>query len=91
MAKRLQVTLKDSDYREIQRIARSRSMSIAEWVRHAVELARQRERGDVDRKLEIIRAARHDYPVADMDLMLAEIEKGYGTPLPTAHRPLPTN
>jgi hypothetical protein len=30
--------------------------------------------------LEIIRAAaQHDYPVADIDDMLAEIERGYGT------------
>ena len=43
MAKRLQVILKDPEYREIQRIARSRHMSIAEWVRRALELARQRE------------------------------------------------
>jgi len=33
MAKRLQVIVRDPEYREIQRIARSRHMSIAEWVR----------------------------------------------------------
>jgi hypothetical protein len=33
----------------------------------------------VGKKLEVIRAAaRHDYPVADIDSMLAEIETGYG-------------
>jgi hypothetical protein len=80
MAKRLQVILQDPDYREIQRVARSRHMSIAEWVRQALELARRREPlGDVGKKLEVIRAAaRHDYPVADIDSMLAEIETGYG-------------
>jgi hypothetical protein len=35
MAKRLQVILKDPDYREIQRMARARNLSIAEWVRQA--------------------------------------------------------
>ena len=43
MAKRLQVILKDPEYREIQRVARSRHMSIAEWVRQALDLARRRD------------------------------------------------
>jgi hypothetical protein len=77
----LQVILKDPEYREIQRAARSRHMSIAEWVRQALALARQREPlGSVGKKLEVIRtAARLDYPTADIDRMLAEIEAGYGS------------
>jgi hypothetical protein len=80
MAKRLQVILKDPEYREVQRMARARNMSIAEWVRQALELARRREpAGSISKKLEVIRAAaRHDYPVSDIDGMLAEIERGYG-------------
>ena len=56
-------------------------MSIAEWVRQALDLARRREPlGGAGKKLEVIRAeAQHDYPVGDIDSMLAEIEKGYGT------------
>ena len=79
MPKRLQVILKDPDYREIQRLARSRGMSIAEWVRQALDLARRREPlGSVAKKLEALRAAvRHAYPVGDIDSMLAEIEEGY--------------
>jgi len=81
MAKRLQVILKDPEYREIQRVARSRHMSIAEWVRQALELARRREPlGSAAKKLEIIHvAARHQYPVGDIGSMLAEIEAGYAT------------
>jgi hypothetical protein len=81
MAKRLQVILQDPEYREIQRVARSRHMSIAEWVRQALDLARRREPlGSIGKKLEVIhRAAQHDYPVVDIDGMLAEIEAGYGT------------
>ena len=81
MAKRLQVIMKDPEYREIQRAARSRRMSIAEWVRQALDLARRREPvGAVSKKLEIIRAAvQNDYPVRDIDDMLADIEGGYGT------------
>ncbi len=80
MAKRLQVILKDPQYREIKRAARSRQMSVAEWVRQALDLAQRREPvGEVGKKLEVIRAAaRGDYPTADIDRMLAEIEMGYG-------------
>jgi hypothetical protein len=81
MAKRLQVIVRDPEYREIQRMARSRHMSIAEWVRQALDLARRREPiTDVGKKLETIRAAvRHDYPSGDIEDMLAEIESGYGS------------
>jgi len=81
MAKRLQVILQDPEYREIQRMARSRHLSLAEWVRQALDLARRQEPlGDKGKKLDVIRAAaRHDYPVSDIGRMLAEIEKGYAT------------
>jgi hypothetical protein len=81
VAKRLQVILKDPDYREIQRAARSRHVSIAEWVRQALVLARRREPiGEVGIKLDVIRAAaRFDYPTGDIDRILADIEAGYGS------------
>jgi hypothetical protein len=79
MSKRLQVILKDPEYREIQRMARSRRLSIAEWVRQALALARRREPlGDVEKKLAAIRAAvKHQFPTGDIETMLAEIEQGY--------------
>jgi hypothetical protein len=81
MAKRLQVILQDPEYREIQRMASARHMSLAEWVRQALEKARRREPlGDVEKKLGAIRAAlKHEFPTGDIDQMLAEIESGYGT------------
>lgn len=85
MAKRLQVILKDPEYRMIKHAARSRQMTLAEWVRQALDQAQRREPvGRVDKKLGVIRAAaRGNYPTGDIDQMLAEIEKGYG---PGAHR-----
>lgn len=79
MAKRLQVILQDPEYREIQRAARSRHMSIAAWVRQALSHARRQEPlRDVDKKLAAVRAAvQHDAPTADIETMLAEIESGY--------------
>jgi hypothetical protein len=80
MSKRLQVILKDPEYREIQLAARSRNMSVAEWVRQALSLVRRSEpSGSLGKKLEAIRAAaRLEYPTADIDRMVAEIEYGYG-------------
>jgi hypothetical protein len=80
MAKRLQVILQDAEYREIQRTAAAQRLSIAAWVRQALSAARRREPvGNVGKKLDSVRAAaRHSYPTADINDMLAEIERGYG-------------
>jgi hypothetical protein len=80
MAKRLQVILQDPDYREIQRAARTRRMSIAQWVREALTQARRKEgSGDVEKKIAALRAAtKYEFPVGDIESMLAEIEQGYG-------------
>ena len=85
MAKRLQVILRDSDYRDIQRVARSRHMSTAEWVRQALDAARRREPSSTaGKKLAVIRAAvRHEFPSGDVETMLAEIESGYGSGMPS--------
>jgi hypothetical protein len=85
MTKRLQVLLPDPEYREIQRIARSRRISIAQWVRQALHAAKREEPlGDVSKKLEALRAAaKFEFPTADIEQMLAEIEQGYKS----SHRP----
>ena len=79
MSKRLQVLLDEPEWREVQRAARAQRTTMAEWVRQALRAARRREPlGDADRKLAAVRsAARHAYPVADIDQMLADIERGY--------------
>jgi hypothetical protein len=81
MSKRLQVIVPDLDYREIQRSAQSRGISIAEWVRQALDMARRREPGSTTgKKIDVVRAAvRRAYPTGDIDIMLAEIESGHGT------------
>jgi hypothetical protein len=81
MAKRLQVIIQDPEYRDIQRAARLRRMSIAEWVRQALVQARRSEPSrEVSSRMDVIRAAaRMDFPTADIDRMLEEIEQGYGS------------
>lgn len=79
MAKRLQVIVQDPEYRDIQRTARMHRMSIAEWVRQALAQARRSEPSrEAASKLEVIRAAaRMDFPTADIDRVLEEIERGF--------------
>lgn len=79
MTKRLQVLLQEPEYREIRRMARARRMSLAEWVRQALQLARRSEPGrDYRKKLEVVRAAvQHEFPSGDIETMLEEIENGY--------------
>ncbi len=79
MSKRLQVILDDAEMKEIRRIAQRRRLTVAEWVRQALRAARRQEpEVDGGKKLKVVRAAaRHSFPTADVDQMLAEIEQGY--------------
>jgi hypothetical protein len=54
-------------------------MTTAEWVRQALRAARRTEpRGEARKKLDVVRAAaRHAFPVSDIEQMLGEIERGY--------------
>jgi hypothetical protein len=74
----------DSEMREIQRSARRERLTVSEWVRRCLREARRRQPSrDADRKLQAVRAAaRHSFPTADVDRMLAEIEAGYGDTAP---------
>jgi hypothetical protein len=79
MSHRMQILMDEAEFAEIRRVARRHRMTVAEWVRQALRRARQDEpSGDPRRKLAVVReAARGDYPTADIDRMLAEIERGY--------------
>jgi hypothetical protein len=81
MAKRLQVIMQDPEYRDIQRAARLRHLTIAEWVRQALAQTRKSELSrEVVARLEVVRAAtRMDFPTADIDRMLEEIGQGYAS------------
>lgn len=79
MTKRLQVLLEEPEWKEIQRTARAHKMTVAEWVRQALRSARRASSSkDLDRKMAAIRrAARCAHPIADIDVMNAQIERGY--------------
>ncbi len=79
MSKRLQVILADEEIREIRAAARRRRLTVSEWVRQALRAARSQEpRRDNEAKLAVVRAAfGHEFPTADIEEMLEEIERGY--------------
>jgi hypothetical protein len=79
MSQRLQVLLDESELAEIRKVARRHRLTTAAWVRQALRAARRAEPGaDAKKKLAVVRAAaRHRFPTADIDRMLAEIEQGY--------------
>ena len=79
MSKRLQVIFEDEELREIQKIAKKKRMTVAEWVRGTLRAARRGEStGDPDRKLKAIQAAsRHSFPSGNIQTMLKDIEAGY--------------
>ena len=79
MSKRLQVVLDDAEFAVIRDVASSEGKTVSEWVRTVLREARRGlPAGDQARKLAAVRAAaRHDFPTADVDHMLAEIEQGY--------------
>jgi hypothetical protein len=78
MTQRLQVLLDEDEFEEIRRIAKRHRMTVAEWVRQALRAARSDEPyAEPKRKLAVLReSARGEYPTADVDQMLAEIERG---------------
>ena len=80
MSKRLQVVMDEEELEAVRETARRHGMTVSEWARRVLREARRRgSSGDADRKLAAIRAADTcAYPTADIDQMLAEVERGYG-------------
>ena len=70
----------ESELAEIRRLAKRRNVTVAEWVREAIQAARRRRPStDAAKKLASIReAAKLGFPTSDIRTMLAEIERGYG-------------
>lgn len=69
----------EAELREIKRIARRQRITVAEWVRRALTDARRRVSGaSPGKKRDAIRdATAHAFPTADIDDILADIDRGY--------------
>lgn len=84
MSKRLQVLLPDQEMDEIQLLAGREHLTVGEWVRRTLREARsQKSMISRETKLRVIeRASEYNFPTANIDQMLAEIEQGYLFDLP---------
>jgi hypothetical protein len=84
MSKRLQVVVADSEFDQYARDARVRGVTLSEWVRQTLRSAeRDVSYRDPGAKLAAVRAAtRYNFPTADIDTMLAQIEQGYSAGSP---------
>ncbi len=79
MSKRLQVIVDEHELTELRAIAERHGTTVSEWVRQVLRAARRRESsGDPARKLDAIQsAAEYAFPTADIEVMLAETERGH--------------
>lgn len=80
MSIRLQVLLEEDELAAVRAAARRHRLTVSEYVRQALREARRGEPvSPAHQKLLVVReAAAHSYPVADVDVMNAEIARGYG-------------
>ena len=71
----------EEELQAMREYALEQGLTLSEWVRQALRKTMQLRSGDdVDSKLECVRSAvRHEFPTADIDEMLSEIEEGYGS------------
>lgn len=71
--------LSDDEAEALRLAAAREGVTVSEWVRRSLrEAGRSRASGDVEQRLATIRAAyEHSFPTADIEDMLAEIERGY--------------
>lgn len=82
MSKRLQVLFEETEFEELREAARRDGVPVSEWVREALRDSRRRKpRGSLETKIAAVRAAaQHEFPTAEIDDMLAEIEREYASP-----------
>lgn len=77
MSKRLEVLMDPEEYREIRGTARRQRMTVVEWVRQALRKVRSGSSLTIEAKLRAVaEASRYQFPTADIDVMLREIEAG---------------
>ncbi len=79
MSKRLQVLFEEEELTELQEIARQNHMTLAEWVRQTLREARSQQpaRTAALKRQAVRRAIEHAFPVADIEEMITQIERGY--------------
>lgn len=80
MSKRLQVLLDEKELSQLRKVSRAKRTTVAEWVRESIRMRMQNEAEEpVEQRLaKVLGFARYAGPAADINQILAEIEKGRG-------------
>ena len=80
-AKRIcRVSLDDEEYAHLEHIATHRKITVEQWIEEIIrrDMADYRRRSaSIQRAIE--EAANHNFPTADIEQMLKEIESGYNS------------
>ena len=76
--KTCQLSLDDAEYEDIKHIASRRNMTVEQWIEATVSEARVDYHRRVERIRRVIEETSHlNFPTADIEDMLKEIESGY--------------
>jgi hypothetical protein len=79
MSKRLQVVIPDDEYIALECAARRRGKPLSQLVRESLRRIVEQEEVDTERRIAaVLRFARVDGPSADIEEVLADIERGRG-------------
>jgi hypothetical protein len=78
MSTRLQVVVGDEEMTRIRRVAGREQLTVSQWVRQVLRTAElEYPTADREKKIQVVRdAAFCNYPTADIDVMLKEVETG---------------
>lgn len=79
MSKRLQVLLKDNEYKQLSSHCKKARIPISRWVRETIHqgMSRAKPRPAGDRLAKILGYAKHQGPTADIEDVLDQINSSY--------------
>jgi len=80
MSKRLQLIVKDEEIERLRQCAARDGLTLSEWARQALERARRDQEGPTpeQKRKALDRALGCGQPTADIEEVLADIERGRG-------------
>jgi macrodomain Ter protein organizer (MatP/YcbG family) len=76
MSKRLQVILSDDEWARLSAVARKRRQTISDFVRECIHKNPTARLSSTEKLARISRFSRLNGPTADIEVMLAEIQRG---------------
>ena len=87
MNKKIQISIDETQYLEIQEFARKDGMAVDDWIAKAAIKVKDDRRKRIEDRLRAVnetieKASQYNIPAPDIEVMLEEIEAGYRTGWP---------